>query len=476
MTALGKLVRTTVFKLSLAYLVIFAVGCLLLMARVGYTASQLIDDQIAENTEGEITALTEQYTQGGLRRLVSAIERRVGQPSSSVYLVTTYAGETIAGNVAAVTPGALDRPGVANIAYERVGGEGAPHRAVARVFVLPGGFRLLVGRDLEDRERLRDVLLHTLVTSLIWLTIIGVAGGVFVAARVLRRVDALNQSARTIMLGDLTQRLPLARTGDELDRLAMNLNAMLERISELMLGLREVSDNIAHDLKTPLTRLRNRADDALRADRTDADRKAALERIIAESDGLIRTFDALLMIARLEAGSVTEGMEDFDLSAVARDVVELYEPLAEDRGVALSFEGDEGLGVHGNRELLARALANLVDNALKYGGPDSKEADAIVLVRAGRLGDAIRIEVADRGDGVPAADRARVLERFVRLETSRSAPGAGLGLSLVSAVAHLHKGSLRLEDNEPGLRAVLELPALKTALAPAASTPALVAS
>jgi signal transduction histidine kinase len=470
-TALGKLLRTTVFKLSLAYLVIFAIGCALLLARVGFTARFFIDEQIASTIDADINGLSESYSQGGIRRLVDAVERRSRQPGSSLYLVTTFAGERIVGNVSEISASALSGGTDEEITYQRVGGEGPTRLAVARVYVLPGGFRLLVGRDLEEREALRRALLRTLITSLVWLTVIGVLGGAFVAVRVLRRVDAMNESARNIMEGDLSRRLPLAGTGDELDRLAINLNAMLDRIADLMIGLREVSDNIAHDLKTPLTRLRNRADEALLGSSNDDDRKAALEKIIAESDGLIRTFDALLMIARLEAGSITDGATTFDIDAVVADLVELYEPSAEEQDMPLVYCGSPGLAISGNRELVVRSLANLIDNALKYGKPVSEHStvgEKGIDVSARHVGDAIEIEVADHGSGIPdPKDRARVLDRFVRLETSRSAPGAGLGLSLVAAVAHLHKGSLRLEENAPGLRAILSLPAANLMALPA---------
>jgi signal transduction histidine kinase len=467
-TALGKLLRTTVFKLSLAYLVIFGIGCGLLLGRVGLTARLFIDEQTAETIDAEINGLSEAYERGGIRRLVDAVERRSRQPGSSLYLVTTFAGESIVGNVAEISSGVLETPGGSEIAYKRVGDEGVAHPAIARVFVLPGGFRLLVGRDLADREALRGVLLRTLLTSLVWLTVIGVFGGAFVAARVLKRVDAMNESARGIMLGETARRLPMAGTGDELDRLAHNLNDMLDRIAQLMIGLREVSDNIAHDLKTPLTRLRNRAEAALRADQGDEDRKTALESIIGESDALIRTFDSLLMIARLEAGSQTESMTDFDLGLAARDIVELYEPSAEDNDMTLAYSGDPGLLIHADRDLVSRALSNLIDNALKYGRPNTLDSGARIDVATRRVGENIEIEVADHGVGIADdADRARVLDRFVRLETSRSAPGSGLGLSLVNAIARLHKGSLRLENARPGLRAILSLPASNTATATA---------
>jgi signal transduction histidine kinase len=264
------------------------------------------------------------------------------------------------------------------------------------------------------------------------------------------------------MDGDLAGRLPIAGTGDELDRLATNLNAMLERIEGLMYGFKEVSDNIAHDLKTPLTRLRNRCEEALRLAEDESQYRAALESTIEESDALIRTFNALLMIARAESGQARDGMTEFDAAEIARGVGELYEPLADEKGIHLKVDAPTAAPVHGNRELISQALANLVDNAIKYGGPDgaggANGAAAEIVVKAVGEGDRILLAVADGGHGIPEADRGRAVERFVRLEQSRSKPGSGLGLSLASAVARLHGGELKLEDNHPGLRTVISLP------------------
>jgi signal transduction histidine kinase len=276
---------------------------------------------------------------------------------------------------------------------------------------------------------------------------------------VLRRVDAMNESAQTIMEGNLATRLPVGRSNDELDRLATNLNSMLERIQELMAGLREVSDNIAHDLKTPLTRLRNHAEEALRTAATPQDYRAALEKMIDESDDLIGIFNALLMIARLEAGAEPATLTPFDAGEAATDVAELYEPLAEEAGFALLVHADPSCIVNGNRELIGQALANLVDNALKYGAPKDGGGARDVRIEARRQKDVIELSVADHGPGIPAADRERVLGRFVRLEGSRSLPGSGLGLSLAAAVARLHNGEVRIEDNAPGLRVTIVIPA-----------------
>ena len=465
MTALGKLFRTTTFKLTLVYLTVFALFAAFLLGYFALNTRRLITEQITETVNTEITGLSEQYRQGGIRRLVIVVDARARRPGSSLYIVTNFAGEALAGNVTALAPGILDNPGWTETVYRRLDEAESPdrpeHEALVRVFQLPGGFRLLVGRDLEERERLYHIVLSAGRWSVAIVVILGLAGGLFVTRRVLRRVDAMTETTRTIMAGDLGGRLPVAGTGDELDRLADNLNVMLERIEALMYGLKEVSDNIAHDLKTPLTRLRNRSEEALRTAKSEAEYRAALEATIEESEGLIRTFNALLMIARAESGQARDDMSEFDAAEIAHDVGELYEPLADQKGIALKVEADAPAKVKGNRELVSQALANLVDNAIKYTAPPAGAVNGAkpeIVVRALEDGDRILLTVADGGPGIPEADRARVVERFVRLEQSRSQPGSGLGLSLASAVARLHGGELTLTDNQPGLKSVIALP------------------
>jgi signal transduction histidine kinase len=461
LTALGKLLRTTAFQLTLVYLLIFIVFAFSLLGYFALNTRRLITEQITTTVDTEITGLREQYTQGGIRRLVIVVDLRSRRPGSSLYLVTTATGEGLAGNVGSLEPGVLDHPGWLETNYRRLEApEGTDHRALVQVVQLPGGFRLLVGRDLEERERLFGIIANAGQWSLALVIVLGLAGGFFVSRRVLNRVEAMTDKAQTIMAGDLAGRLPVAGTGDELDRLAEHLNAMLERIEALMRGLKEVSDNIAHDLKTPLTRLRNRCEQALRGAAGVADYRAALESTIAESDDLIRTFDALLMIARAESGHARDNMTEFDAAEIARDVGELYEPLADEKGIALTVEAPAAAPVRGNRELVSQALANLIDNAIKYAGPNGEVngAPAEIVVKAGNDGERIALSVADRGPGIAEADRGRVVERFVRLEQSRSAPGSGLGLSLAAAVARLHGGELKLEDNHPGLRSTIALP------------------
>ena len=462
MTALGKLLRTTAFKLTLVYLAIFALFAAFLLVYFAWNTRRLITEQITQTVDAEITGLAEQYRQGGIRRLVFIVDARSRRPGSSLYLVTAPAGEGLAGNVGSLPPGVLKAPGWSETGYRRLDEpDSSEHHALVRVFQLPAGFRLLVGRDLDERERLYDVVLSAGRWSLAIVLVLGVAGGLFVARRVLRRVDAMTETTRKIMEGDLAGRLPIAGTGDELDRLAGNLNDMLERIEALMHGLKEMSDNIAHDLKTPLTRLRNRCEEALRLAEDESQYRAALESTIEESEALIATFNALLMIARAESGQARDGMIDVDAAEIARGVGELYEPLADQKGIHLRVDAPATVPVHGNRELISQALANLVDNAIKYGAPERAKvngAEPEIVIEAVPDGERILLAVADPGRGIPEVDRPRAIERFVRLEQSRSQPGSGLGLSLASAVARLHGGELKLQDNQPGLRTVLSLP------------------
>ncbi len=469
MTALGKLLRTTAFQLTLVYLLVFILFAVSLLGYFALNTRRLITEQITNRVNLEVNVLREQYEQGGIRRLVTIIDQRARRPSSNLLMVTTPTGEELAGNVGSLEPGILDHPGWFELSYRRAdASDESQHRALVRVVELPSGFRILVGRDLEERERIYAIISNAGRWSFALVVVLGLAGGFFVSRRVLRRVDAMTETAHTIMAGDLSGRLPVAGTGDELDRLAENLNAMLERIEALMRGLKEVSDNIAHDLKTPLTRLRNRCEQALRGARRDLDYRATLEATIAESDELIRTFDALLMIARAEAGHARDNMVDFDAAEIVRDVGELYEPLADEKGLALKVEAPLTAPVRGNRELVSQALANLVDNAIKYAGPETSKtngATAEIVVGAGADGERITLTVADHGPGIPEADRGRVVERFVRLEQSRSEPGSGLGLSLASAVARLHGGELKFEDNHPGLKSIIALPRAGPAVA-----------
>jgi len=464
-TAFGKLIRTTAFRLTLVYLLLFALFAASLLGYFAWNTRRLITEQITTTVNAEVSEIADIYNRRGLQRLVFTVDSRALRPGANLYLVTTLAGQAIAGNVGSLAPGVMGTSGWTETAYRRIEDtDNVDHRALVNVTQL-GGLRLLIGRDLEERRRLFGIVAKAAQWSILVVVVLGIGGGIFVARRVLQRIDAMTGTTRRIMAGDLSGRLPVGRAGDELDRLAENLNAMLERIEALMAGLKEVSDNIAHDLKTPLTRLRNRAEEALAKSSCEAEYRAALERTIEESDGLIRTFNALLMIARAESGQARGNMDDFDAAEVAHGIHELYEPLAEEDGMSLRVR-TQPAPIRANRELISQALANLVENAIKYGKPVTQPQGSVVsmdakqiLIEARREGDCVLLSVTDRGAGIPEGDRKHAVERFVRLDTSRSQPGSGLGLSLASAVATLHGGELRLGDAHPGLAATLVIPA-----------------
>ncbi len=463
MTALTKLFRTTTFRLSLTYLALFSAAAIVAIAYIYWNTTVLLSRQLNQTIDAELKGLAEQYRAGGLEQLVRTVAERSATSGNSLYLVADREGRRLAGNLSAVSPELWNSLGPVEFVYRRPAAGGVENRlAFANVFRLPSGYRLIVGRDIEDRRELARMVRSAMLWGLGVMALFCIGGGYWVSRKLLARIDAVSATTRTIMEGDLTGRLPTNGSGDELDRLSGSLNLMLARIEQLMAGLREVSDNIAHDLKTPLNRLRNRVEAALREPYGEPVYREALERTIEEADGLIKTFNALLSIARLEAGAGGENRETLDVSALLRDVAELYEPVAEERGLVLKAETETPIFIRADRQLLGQAIANLIDNAIKYGTSEAAQRDAgavpEVEVSAKVKGSTAEIIVTDRGPGVPASDRERVLGRFVRLEASRSEPGSGLGLSLVAAVARLHGGTLRLEDNEPGLKVILALP------------------
>jgi signal transduction histidine kinase len=457
--ALGKVVRTTAFKLSAIYIAVFSAFSLFFVLYISYTTDVLLNQQLRESIATELLGLADQFRVGGLTAVVDVIEQRSLQPGASLYLVTDPSGRYLAGNVAEVSSELLNSAGVEPIivTYERYADDLGERTAMVQVVRLQTGFLLLVGRDIGEREQFRQIIGSALIWALALMIGLALLSYIFVSRRVLKRIDSLSATSRRIMTGDLSGRLEVTGSGDEFDRLADNLNAMLDRIEHLLYGVKDVSDNIAHDLKTPLTRLRSRVEAVLAGDPDPARYRAALEATIEESDQLIRTFNALLMIARVEAGSPDGDMSAVDVTAVARDVADLYEPVAEADGVELVVETPQPITIRASRELLGQAIANLVDNAIKYGGNGRVDGRRVVVSTAREDGTAI-LRVADNGPGIPAEERERVLQRFVRLEKSRSQPGSGLGLSLVAAVVRLHDGTIELGDASPGLEVTIRLP------------------
>ncbi|MET3520541.1 MULTISPECIES: sensor histidine kinase [Mesorhizobium] len=480
------IMRTTAARLSALYFLLFALCAVLLVFYMTSLSARMLTAQTQETINDEVLGLARAYQRGGLPVLVRVVEARSRQPGANLYLIADTNGQILTGNVQSLAPGVIETEGWTTepFSYQRFG-EGelerqrnqAPdqttppagesetqaegekgHNAIALVLRLPNQMIMLVGRDLGEPERFRAVIRRALMLALGMMGLGGLLIWFFVGRAALKRIDSVSEASRRIMGGDLTGRLPVTGAGDEFDRLSENLNAMLARIAKLNEGLKQVSDNIAHDLKTPLTRLRNRAEATLAGRQRTPDYRQALESTIAESDQLIKTFNAILMISRLEAGYSSETTSPVDLAAAVRDVVELYEPVAEEAGVTIETSVEEDFAVNGNRELIGQALSNIVDNAIKYSTDSTTKPSVRVALQ--QIDREVRLSVTDNGQGIPDdADRARVTERFVRLEKSRSQPGSGLGLSLAKAIMTFHKGRLDLLPANPGLSVIMSFPA-----------------
>ena len=462
-----RLVRTHAFRLAALYFLVFALSVTGVLLFVYWATADFIERQTEATLTAEVTGLAEQYAQRGLSGLVQIVAARSAgdRGDGMLYLVTNPRGRPLAGNITAWPTGVPARPGPLSFQLDmRVNGYVERHPARGILFAIPDGYRLLVGRDISDAEAYRDRIKTTLLWSGLVALAIGLLGGTVMSRNMLRRVEQVNRTAERVIAGDLSDRVPRAGTEDEFDQLAANLNGMLDQIERLMTAMREVTDNVAHDLKTPLARLRARLELALLGPQDGVAQSDAIRAAIEEADRLLATFNALLRIAEAEAGADRRRGERLDLAEIVGAAVELYEPLAEEKGLALRFDSVPGTIIEGDRHLLSQAVANLLDNALKYGGEGGE-----VTVSVGRRGDCALIEVADRGPGIPEADRESVFGRFVRLEPSRSTPGNGLGLSLVRAVVRRHGGTVVLADNypgsgSPGLRVRIELPQCLPAL------------
>lgn len=421
-----------------------------------WRAVGVVEQQAADTVASEIRGLVEHFSESGLPDLMRTVNERSAVPAEAepVYLVVDGLGNRLAGNLLA-WPSTIPPDGAWRKVELYRRGEPNPILIGARGHQLVGGVRLLVGRTLEGRVQIQGAIRESLLWALAALWAMAVGGGAVLSRTILRRVGEVAAINREVMVGELGRRVPVRGSGDEFDRLAASMNAMLRRIEELMMGMRTVTDSVGHDIRSPLTRLRNRLERARLPGASGAEREAALDEAVADVDLTLDLLGRLLDIARAESGLQRGEMIAVDLGAVARDVVELYEPIAEDRGLALEADADRMVAVSGHAELLAQALSNLVDNATKY-------ARGRIRVDAWRDGERARVAVTDDGVGIPAADRERATERFVRLDPSRSGRGAGLGLSLVAAVARLHGGTLELSDAQPGLRAELVLPLRET--------------
>lgn len=443
-------------------MVLFATSVFILMGFIYWATAGYMSSQTDETIEAEIIGLAEQYQRQGLNGLISVIRERVARDPNgkSIYLFTARDFIKLAGNISKWPEDGEVQDGWLNFTLdEGLGWPTAESRpARARIFIVPGGLRLLVGRDVNDFMAVKELVERAINFGMAITFALAMLGGIMMSRSTSKRVELINQTSQNIMRGNLSLRIPDRGTNDEFDQLARNLNEMLDRIVHLMEGVRHVSDNIAHDLRTPLTRLRNQLENTLLTVDRDQDREQ-VGKSVAEADQLLATFNALLRIARLEVGDKVSNFKTFDLSELAQDAAELYEALAEDKQQKFSIMIESSVAIMGDRDLLFQTLCNLIDNAIKYT-PEGGEIDISLTSNQNET----FLSVADSGIGIPEEERERVFQRFYRVAKSRSLPGNGLGLSLVLAVMDLHQGKISLTDNEPGLRIELRFPKQAIAL------------
>lgn len=449
-----SILRSQAFRIVFVYVAVFALSVSALLAFTYWNTERALDAQTDQIISAEIAGLSDQYQRLGVRGLAELVMTRSAHGGPGLYLLLNRNRDTIAGNLDGM-PRISKRPGAEiEFDYERRSeGELQRRRARGRVFPLLGGFQLLVAQDVHERYLTEKLFTTTLPWTIALMLLLGLIGGALMSRNMLKRLDQINRTAGQIFAGDFSRRVPVTRAQDEFDTLANSLNRMLDRIERLMKGVREVTDSVAHDLRTPLNRLRNRLEETLRHLDPAGKEAAEIESAMRETDQIIATFNALLLIAEADAGVTRGAMASIDLAPIADDVAELYAPLAEENGVTLEIKPSGATMIEGNRSLISQALANLIDNAIKY-----TPSGGHVSVWPEMTPDGIDLVVADTGPGIPPDERARVVERFVRLEASRNSPGTGLGLSLVAAVARLHGAQLVLEDNDPGLKAIIRFP------------------
>jgi signal transduction histidine kinase len=445
------LFRTSAFQLTLIYMVLFSVSALALFAFIYWQTVGYLEGQTNAVIEAEISGLREQYERRGLEGLIEVVAERVRRDSDrrSIYLFADSNLRPLQGNLNYWPMDVPDASGWVTFEEPQRDGQSIPVRA--RVLRVGQGLLLLVGRDIRELTRMTALFRRALLLGSSLTLALSLVGGLLMSLSARQRIAGINRTTRRIMAGDLSQRVPAIGSWDEHDELAKNVNAMLDQIEELLGGIRHVGDSIAHDLRGPLTRLRNKLETLATQPTPNRD---GLAECVEQADALLATFNALLRIARVESGAYRSAFARVDVSRVVSDVCELYHAAAEERSVRLTCDAGSGAMVFGDRELLAQALTNLLDNALKYT-PEAGTVDVTLTQTKTR----VRITIADSGPGIPAHLRERVLERFSRLDEARSQPGNGLGLAMVKAIAEQHDGVLELSDNEPhGLRASLELP------------------
>jgi len=444
------------FRLAVIYTLIFGLSVGGLFYFVFWATAGFAEQQMEAAIEAEVLTFQESLARAGVQGLIMAVNRRADPNTNrdGIYLLIDRLGTPLAGNMR-VWPQRSEQTSDIWINFTTSDNRGAsPATADVRALQLmdpESGVRLLVGRDVRAARVFRERLRDSLYVGLAMTVLLGLIGGFIFSRAIMRRIESVTRTCRSIMSGDLSKRVPVGRGNNELGQLSVSINAMLDQIERLMRGMQQVSESVAHDLRTPLTRLRSRLENSLRRVE-DPSQRAAIEGALEDADSLLATFAALLRVARAEAG-MQRNFVNIDLYTLAEEVADLYGPLAEEKGLGFVTRFEQGLFVKGDPNLLAQALANLIDNAIKY-----TDDGAVTAMLTRQKGQPVFV-VCDTGPGVPDEYKDKVLERLFRLEQSRTSPGSGLGLALVAAVAKSHGLALKLEDNTPGLKVTLAFPA-----------------
>jgi signal transduction histidine kinase len=453
---LSKTLRSSTLKLAFIYVILFSAAIFGLLGYVYGSTVKYLYEISDRAISVESILLTKAYEAGGHDGLVEFINRRLtdGHFNDWVYLLVDHSFDYVAGNLKSWPAPLRGDRGWSTIAAADWQPKAAKPSALRATYqVLPDGHHLLLGRVTDDLDRFGERVTIGLASAALLFLVLAAAAGISTSRRSVARIEAINATSREIMRSGLGERIPLRGTGDEWDGLAENLNSMLDRIEELVETNRQVSDNVAHDLRTPLTRMRGRLERACHQQLELSHYQSLVNDTISDLDEILTTFSSLLRISQIEARDRTAAFRNIDLSEIVREVVELFEPTAEERAVRLQVFAGETVSVVGDRDLLFDAISNLVDNAVKHGGDRGEISVAVARCAGGPI-----LSIGDRGPGIPIEERNHVLRRFYRLERSRNRPGNGLGLSLVAAVASLHGAHIIMADNSPGLRIEVHFP------------------
>ena len=458
-----NLFRLTSFRLIFIYTILLAISVFLIAFYLYWSTARDLQNRADQDIVQESQMLTRVYQRGGVNGLARFITQLSQIPNANLYALRNNKNDIVAGNftdkdslwdLTRLDDGWVSFSSIRN---KTSANETMPTRKQffrGKEFIVRGSYNLIIGRDVSNEIYLKERFLNTIISATLLILILGLFGGYVLSRNILNRISAINKTSIEIMDGDLLQRLPIGSSNDELNQLSVNLNNMLDRLNKLMTGMKDVSDNIAHDLRTPLNKIRTNLEVTLMSNPTSENYRNSIQEVIYDIDIVINTFNSLLAISRVESGSLSLEKEKVDINKLLENVIDLWEPLAEEKNINLINQSDDNIYIEGNKNLLSQAISNLIDNAIKYGPQGNK-----INIGAKFENDNVILWVSDNGPGIPNKDKERVLERFARLDVSRNTKGTGLGLSLVASSIRFHKGTIQLLDSKPnGLIVKLEIP------------------